>query len=508
MKKLLYLTFILLISLSSFGQIGFQNSVALKIDEPNRARAIIEYDSCYLLGGKYFDQSLGRWEIFFSKFNKQGELTWLKTLKSDTASSLIESNSFLMDHSGFLIGALRPEFIKFVAYNSELDSVFVDFKISTDKYNFICHRFTNNSLKDTFFLSGRNKISTETQDIMLLRVTSTDTTFIRTRNQNQSNNRLEASYLDRVSDNTIVLACIEQEVVGSEIVYSTYLLHFDSELNLVYNGWLEKQTIPVSGNNGLFVDSQGNIVVIGSHYDFFGSFTNFNCYPSIGKFNASGEVEWYRSLGNNIENNSQYGSWESVIESKEKDGYILVGGQIDETEFQDSLLGRAAIAKVSYEGDSLWMKTYSFRTPREDTRDVFTDVILSSDGYYVACGASYQRVFHPEDDPWIQSLIVKMDADGIYDPEGTSIINLSESNNEINIFPNPTSSRLYLTQSTSRKLRGKVMNQNGVVVEEFISPGIHHTHILDVSNFVSGAYHIIASDESGRSHVRKFIIQH
>jgi hypothetical protein len=382
--------------------------------------------------------------------------------------------------------------------------VFVQFKISTNNYNFIYNKFTNNPTKDTFYFSGRNK-NFDTYDINLLRVTANDTTVIRTRNQNLSNNRLIPSYLEYIDDNSIVLACTEQEDLNTETIYKTYLLFFDPELNLKYNGWLAEETIPFSGNRGLLIDSKGDVVVIGSQVVFLGSHTEFYSYPAIGKYNTKGAVEWYRRLGNNIANNSQYGRWESIIESKEKDGYILVGGQIDETEFQDSLLGRAAIAKVSYEGDSLWMRTYSFRTPRVDTRDEFTDVILSSDGYYVACGASYQKGDYPEDDPWIQTIIVKMDEEGIYDPDGTSTIDLS-TDNIMTVYPNPASSQLYLTQSIDKSLIGQLVDQQGRVLEEFRSDNINHTHILDVSDLEPGLYYIVASDKAGNRYTSKVVV--
>jgi len=63
-------------------------------------------------------------------------------------------------------------------------------------------------------------------------------------------------------------------------------------------------------------------------------------------------------------------------------------------------------------------------------------VILASDGNYVACGASCQRGDCPEDDPWIQTLIVKMNKEGIYDPDGISTTVDFNEEGILNVYPN------------------------------------------------------------------------
>ena len=246
--------------------------------------------------------------------------------------------------------------------------------------------------------------------------------------------------------------------------------------------------------------------MIGSEFDFFPNGFWFE-YPALCKFNENGEFLWQRRLGNNVENRRKHGQWEDIIESKEKDGYILVGGEIDETEFQDSILGRAAIAKMSYAGDSIWMRTYSFRTPRESTNDIFNNVLLTDDGFYVAAGSSFQRGNYPEEGPWVQALLVKMNEDGIYDPFGTSTIELGNTEPKIlKIGPNPTQSYLTINQSTGTELRGNIYDINGQLIDHFVSNGNNHSHLIDVSQYNSGQYIIRAYDKHNSTYAAKFIV--
>jgi len=504
--KLIFIISILLISPLA-AQIGFQSRLSIDPGEPNTGQILEVYNSGYLIGGEYFDLDLGRWETSFSYFDYKGEFQWQKNLTVDTTGQGRIPMGFIIDSTGFSFPQDFGVNNRIVRYDSKGDSIHVSTNFKYWDYNFITRKAMNKYKNDTIFVSGRNfdeltaGIKT---DVMMLRITPSDTIVVRT--QNNSVNSQIIGDMDFTLESNIAVACYDRKLLDVGVEFSTYVNMYDSNLNLLFSGYEDNETCNILGNDGIEVDKNGDIVVIGSDVEFFNNGFWFE-YPSLCKFNSDGKFLWQRRLGNNVENRRKFGGWRAVIESQEKDGYILVGSEIDETEFQDSLLGRAAIAKVSYEGDSIWMRTYSFRTPRESTNEEFNDVILTEDGHYVVAGNSFQRGNYPEEGPQAQALLVKMNDEGIYDPSGTSTIELNAKVEDvIQIGPNPAHSYISIRQSSDILLRGTISNMNGQVVDTFISEGKDHIHLIDVSSYKSGQYIIHAHDKRDSIFVRKFIV--
>jgi len=488
------------------GQLGIDNFLATKLHEPNVANVVEEYDGGYILGGKYSDDVLGRWDVLFAKYDHSGNLISRKVLTSDTTGLVSSSNKFIRDSTGFMmIGYYRRD-TKFVKYDPYLDTIYVNSSIYTPNYNIVGTEGIDNESSDSLYLIGYPYETTD-NEVMIMRIVGSDTLIHREHNPNDT--WQSAKSFNRNSRGDLIIHCGETDPSEvSDYARRNYVSIYDKDLNLKFKGIDEGEFDYLANLSGSTIDSYDHTITTGWFCNFLNnSWIDYICYPSLARYKPDGRLDWIRQFGYNIENRHQYGKWESVIESKEKDGYIVVGGVVDETEFQgDTLRGRAAIAKISYEGDSLWTKTYTFRTIGHSISERFTDVILSKDGHYIVCGtsASYDRE-DTSDGPWHNSFLLILDDNGNYDPDFVSTLDVS-AGNELSVYPNPVRDKLVIGQSQDVKTKSKIFDIWGRKVDGFDLLNSHHHQIIDVSTYQSGQYFIVCKSETGEKSTTSFVV--
>jgi len=197
-------------------------------------------------------------------------------------------------------------------------------------------------------------------------------------------------------------------------------------------------------------------------------------------------------------------------ESHEKDGYILAGSEAYQNDLvaSDTLIVKAAIAKVDTAGNELWYRTYTFRTGPK-VSDIFDDFELTSDGGYIFAGNSADfTVIIDGDDyerlPWIKSIILKTDSEGRIDMDGTTNISIT-SQESITVYPNPVVDRLSITQDIGESLDVLIYDMSGNLMDEFQSSGKDHTIVMDVHDYSSGSYSIISRRKDGRTLTTQFV---
>lgn len=258
-------------------------------------------------------------------------------------------------------------------------------------------------------------------------------------------------------------------------------------------------------STGMLVDDNDNVVVVGTQFENVPTTDIGYGFPSVTKFDSEGNHLWTRRLGNSLYNKSAEGRLHSVIESKEKDGYILVGSEAREPRWSnDSLVVKAAIAKISYEGDSIWYRTYSYREGLHRV-DKLYDVILSDDGNYYACGRSRTFSNEESEQPWIQSLLLKTDDKGIYLKEGVSNVEV-ESDLGIKVYPNPVRGPLYISQNGDSILEVIIFTEEGIRLDAFSLDSNTHTHILNTSSYDAGLYYLVVTNAEGHRQTSSFVI--
>lgn len=502
-------SFVLLIALciSASAQVGFLSTMRQAADEPNSSFQLTEREGQYIICGQYFDQTIGRWTTGYTFFDTHGQYLKHRTELMDTVSITFPTNTMLENEKGlYKLSIFSGNSSRLVHYNFDLDSVWVTDTLNTLETDFAPwdHQFSRD--KSSLYFCGRNLIGFEQgdQDVKLLRIS--DDSIIVNRISKPDDNS-QALQIRENSRGEWIVACRSSKYfeTGLSDEDFTYMLFFDSELNLLSDKTESGRQLHFGLDNGMVVDKDDNILVTGNQftYDTFGIRTGR--YPSIAKYDSVGNLLWQKRIGNSQHNLSGYGNWKAVIESKEKDGYILVGSESYESEAtNDTLISRAAIAKVSYEGDSIWYRTYSYRAGAE-LLEGLNDVIISSDGQYVAAGVSYDFSSEPER-PWSQSLLLKTDDKGIYLKEGSSNIEIDMAL-DIKVYPNPVSAHLYISQAGDKPLRVSVADGLGRIVDAFTLGSATHTQVLNTSSYFSGTYYLRIEDHTGHFATKAFVVE-
>mgnify|MGYP000542094106 CR=1 FL=1 len=505
----------LLITYNCLSQQGFKEQIALEDDEPNAGFHVLEdtINKQYLVSGQYFDQEIGRWTAFVSKYDLNGEIDEIFTLRNDTVPILSQTNhSVLFDNKYYMVGrGLSTTDI--VVYNTLTNEVNVDKSIERFRTNNIFNKnlsfwsFEFSPIDSLTLIAGVEVLDDEGIE------TNAAVFEIGNRNRIFTNGSelkdQSALGIRKNSKGEFVVATLNSERPLNATKDTTYLYFLDTDLNLI------RSTLSYTDNpnfrlgKGMAIDGEDNIVVTGAQHSPGGSSRDARNLQGVVKFDSEGNYLWTSYISNSINNVSGWGKWHSIVESSQKDGYVIAGAESYQTPSEDTIISRAAIAKLSYDGDSLWMHTYSYREgPR--LQEAFHDITATSDGGYIAVGSSAH--FDALDEsllPWIRTIILKVDKDGILDTTLVSSINLTEDDqNSIVIYPNPVKNdKLFITQSLDERLQLSIRNIQGQLMDSYRSDNAKHTIILDVAAYDPGMYVVTAINDQGHKYSRKFVVE-
>jgi len=469
--KTVILVIITLLSFKINAQKGFKTSINIHPGEPNSAYQVEECNGRYIISGQYFDTIEGYWLPFIAEIDLDGNLIGNEDSYIFTGNKRIQ----VIFEYNFDTKAINIiDRFKFL----DLDVSPSSFLISDDH--------------SKIYYCGRNipendpSASLDTEVAVIL-LSKTDTVIYRNgipgKSQIAKNMRFN-------SEGNLVVAAYSDE----GWIDSTFIMIFDPELNLISSTSQTSFEANFSYRDGLAIDHEDNIICTG------GQVTKpngvFDVKVGAAKFNSQGQHLWTAGIGNHVDLVNAYPDWNAVIESPNNDGYVLVGAKTFQTPNLDTSILIPSIAKLSSDGDSLWHYTYSYRFSK-NIRESFHDVISTSDGGYLAIGDSTLSGAEGEDLPWVQSILLKVNADGLLDT--TSVAVLEVDNESLNIYPNPSSDIIYLKQKNNQHLDIKIYDLNGKVVDTFISYSDNHTVILDVSNYNSGIYTLIAHNKVNKN---------
>ena len=225
--------------------------------------------------------------------------------------------------------------------------------------------------------------------------------------------------------------------------------------------------------------------------------------PGVSKFDETGKHLWTIEIGNSI-NNEWSGLWESIVESHEKDGYVIVGSESYMSVTRDTLLTDAVIAKISVDGDSLWMRRYSYEREGAIALDNFHDVYPTSDGGYVAAGGSNGSDRGPH--PFLYSIIMKVDSEGLLDTTTSHILTV-ENSEDIILYPNPTDGPLYIQQQGNKFYKVHIIDPEGKIIGKTLLKANDHTMILSDATFSqSGMYVLQFYNQERLEHIKKVMV--
>lgn len=238
----------------------------------------------------------------------------------------------------------------------------------------------------------------------------------------------------------------------------------------------------------------------------------------IRKINVDGDVIWENSIGN-ISERSYFLSSEVA-----SDGSIFAQGMVQINnpinQFNSEV---GTIAKFNAEGDSLWMREYSYAVeggPESPVMHILRDMDILPNGDLVATGRvvvlynpDLPSVYHSQD-VWV----IKTDSMGCLVAGCDTIVGIKELNDLsqqtwFTYGPNPVSDQLHIyitgiNQSLFKELHFELTNIEGKIIKQFYCKqdgGI--SYIMDVDDASSGLYILSLFGDENKLQNEKIVIQ-
>ncbi|MBR9922572.1 MAG: T9SS type A sorting domain-containing protein [Bacteroidetes bacterium] len=225
------------------------------------------------------------------------------------------------------------------------------------------------------------------------------------------------------------------------------------------------------------------------------------------KFDSSlDNVLWETSLSSGIWHQSS--TFSKVIKSEDASGYVVAGTDV----FVPDGIG-GVLAKVSLQGDSLWLRRFQFVTSTGHRHAIY-DMEQTPDGGYVMVGeARPYNALDPDFPPPIQQgWIIKVDEFGCLVP-GCQTVSTKEAiqlEAQLTVYPNPVSD--HLNVFFHREQRGndlwqfRLIDAMGQTHSNFQTRLPEMTFIVDVQPLASGIYFLEAVGPDGQQVVEEVVV--
>lgn len=266
----------------------------------------------------------------------------------------------------------------------------------------------------------------------------------------------------------------------------------------------------IANTRTIIEDRFGHWIIGGLHYENRSNFCQ-NCHQLIPYvFSTTAEFDtllWQTRFYDLVSSNSDEYFLHSI--TGVKDGFIVAGDYLS----SGSLHKSGVLFKVSFTGDSIWMKHYIPLNWEEDRVAWvnFNDIKNTPYGTIIVAGAIGDLV-QQKVRPWI----LQLNSDGCLLP-GCNVVSTNEEYvigkncDYFDIYPNPVSNELFLASRVTDnvKLNIKITSMNGSIVKESnLSPCAGYQYILPISDLISGSYYLIVSNpKTNQSENHLFIKQ-
>lgn len=218
------------------------------------------------------------------------------------------------------------------------------------------------------------------------------------------------------------------------------------------------------------------------------------------KVSTEGEILWSKTIGDQHLWNKVHG-----IYSDHNEGYILCGYRHDDVNGMDWMNSCGWICKIDEYGDSIWWREYEHFNDPEWHRNKLYDLQLTLDGGYIAIGDA--MTIYESAQMWL----LKVDSFGC-DTPGCQTVRINEMQNiskgSLLIYPNPAVEKVNC-RIHGAKDRGSISIYNlfGLKKDEVIIPIGQQLVQIDVSMYPPGVYIALFMDEERIIGQRKFIVK-
>ena len=373
------------------------------------------------------------------------------------------------------------DIFQILEYHTNTNNIELFDSLDLNKFDFFVDSYLYTSEK-SILLCGSSTLIDENYDRSILQI---DGDSLRLFIDQDSLNR---SYFHRLipnTDSTFLAFGNTRNLIDTSSYTEVIEFNYNLEKNWTYRSPVENIDL-----GDAIIDSDGNILFTTFNINIDnnqGYFPQFQFIPRLEKLTARGEFLWSRTMGNHAHGEWQDASrWTNIIESHEKDGYILAGSDFERFTGveHDTTNMYATLAKFSKNGDSLWYRKFSSISDTFSSYHKFWDMIKTSDGGYCAVGyANYadNRV----DSILTNTLIVKTDKDGLVYPDTSTHTQFLSEKLNILIYPNPAQNQVIIDNRDNVQYEFTICDLTGsVLCNGFV--GTQSVNVLDISSYPDG----------------------
>ncbi len=507
----------LIMSLSCvYSQKGFKTDLVIDSLSPNHSLNVVEHEGKFYTHSQHFDSEIGVWNMAMVVLDANGNLIDRKFLRNDTVALPSFINHANYDGETYSIIGTKRGMNSIMTYDFIRDTFYTSEQILLTKTKTSGSAMEIDPVTGAKYVIGGNVRFSPSDPLLfqfkVYKILESDTLFY----IYEDDDKQVRSRNARINhDGNLVVVGTNSFGNGYQNQDSSFIAIFDPDLNLISSTLFSNEQAPARVYKGMCIDSRNEIVcthekraLIDTTLQVSDPNNDNLLIPGMMKFDEEGKHLWTVDIGNNINNTSFYGTWEAVIESQEKDGYIIAGSESYLSERRDTLLASAALAKVSLDGDSLWMRRYSYEREGAVAADEFNDVYPTSDGGYIAVGRSSGYRTVGVDSPSLYSIILKVDSEGRLDTATTSVITVDEQEDSILIFPNPSSGRVCIQQEGQEFYNAELLSPSGQLIKKFELLADNHHVILSSDTFSeSGMYLLRLRNKQGEIKAKKIVVE-
>jgi hypothetical protein len=483
-KRFFFIIFALLVGVSLYAQQGFKTTFYQNDVASSLAYVCAEFNDMYIFGGAYFHDTIGRWTGFYAGADTAGQTWLLASERVDTIYGFSVENKMVHDDEAFYMLGNNS----LLSYDPIKDEIKIKARFDLKKDSFYCHGLNIDNEKNFIFSFGTILSNTQDSDIGIIKYR--DSVLLSYYDIDPSVKSHCGRPLIR-ADGNIYLTCADLSAESKEYD-KRYIICLDSDLNKKFSTKNTSNEIRLAHAYGSYLDKSGNILFTGK--DRIHDGTAINLEPRVVKTDSLGKLIWNKKVSLPQKYNYEgWGRWQNIVESKDNDGYILVGSHFTGSRQFDTSRCDALMCKISYDGETIWSKKYTYREGNNRIYSAFYDVIDTKDGGYFAVGGSMNNSAPSNeilDPPGFRAIILKTDSFGNITPDSTS------SNSEINsedsklkIYPNPCSEQCYFTQTSSRPLHIKIFSSAGDLMDDFVCEDSNHVIVMNTEKYKGGFYY-------------------
>ncbi len=289
----------------------------------------------------------------------------------------------------------------------------------------------------------------------------------------------------------LIIGAEKQKIVSQNFVNRTYLIKIDTTGEILWEYLTPQNHLRDAARDMVKTEDGGLVVASGKGIEVPVNATSGDLRWESGhvyKLNTYNQVVWEVDITGDI--TPLYFNYLSKLISVDNGNAFVTAGQFGELVSPTSVDVYCWLAKISGEGEILWLRKHHIVDSDEDRHFPY-DLKQTADGGLIIVGEASDLVPSPDNR---QAWLLKLDGHGCLVP-GCHLIDATEEEAvpEIGlaIYPNPTTDYLNFYLKNARPSKGtsfRIVDAAGRAVKEFQSAAADATFIVPVWGWAAGVY--------------------